>query len=267
MKLIPKIIFTIFTVLIISDNISAQTKPEFILKQDFLPMLDSLVLPPSNCEEAFALKVFDSSKMDYAFSTLIGEQDKRIQTIFTELTINTNVNKNNRSNSGPPPGRNGTPGGPPPGGPPPGGMPPGGFGPPEGMDDSRELFEDLEDARLAMDKMTVRTEKFKSELLQILTDVNDKLRKTLEYEDDKREVIINEFLNSALSKYNGYKRSYRQNILQLDEIVMKYNYGADIKIIPLRSKILEIQLAEVMVLMQLMNVTKELVIIGVKYHR
>lgn len=261
MTLISKIIFTLFTVLIISDNILAQTKPEFILKQNFVPMLDSLVLPPSSCEEAFALKVFDSSKMDYAFSTLIEEQDKRIQTIFTELTIHTNINKKNRINSGPPPGRNG----------PPGGQPPGGFGPPEGMDDDREVFaemkDDLSDATLAMDKMTVSTEKFKSELLQMLSDVNDKLHKTLTYEDDKREIIINEFLNSAFRKYNGFKRSYRENILVLDDIVKKYNYGSDIKIIPLRSEILNIQMAEVNVLMQLMNVTKELVIIGVKYNR
>ena len=65
-------------------NIFSQPKHFFVLKQDFIPLLDSLVTPPSNCKEALDLMMFDSVKNEFICTELLGEQDERIRKIFDD---------------------------------------------------------------------------------------------------------------------------------------------------------------------------------------
>lgn len=263
MNLLPKLFISIFFSLIISVNLFSQPKQDFILKEVFVPFLDSMVLPPSNCNEAFSLMVFDSSKMQYVYSQLLNDQDIRITKLFTDLTINLNLNKMDKSRTGQPPGGNG---------PPIGNGPPGGMGPPPGnIGDNQDQFlkmkDDLEDANTAVDRINVEKEKFKDELTQMQADVNDKLHKTIETEDVRREQIIDELLSAGSAKYKKSNLIFRTNMLIIDEIVKKYGYGTKVKIPPLKSEILKLQMTEITILKFLLNVTKEFAGIGTKFYR
>lgn len=261
-KLLPVIFFTF----LLSLSLYSQPKQDFILKEEFVPLLDSLVLPPSNCPEAFSLMVFDSTKMQYVYTQVLNDQDFRISKLFTEMTINLNTNKTGSPKNGLPPGGKGPPGNGPPGGGPPGGMgpPPGNMG--EIQDEFLKMKDDLEDGNTAMDKFNVEKEKFKDELTQMQLDVNDKLHKTLENEILVREQIINELLKAGSDKYKKYILKFRTNMLVIDEIVKKYGYGSKVKLLPLKSEILKLQMAEITVLKFLLNVTKEFVNIGTKFY-
>ncbi|HMS34869.1 MAG TPA: hypothetical protein PKC91_12370 [Ignavibacteria bacterium] len=268
MNLLPKLILSIFLALITSVNLFSQPKQDFILKEVFVPFLDSLVLPPSNCDEAISLMVFDSSNMEYEYSQLLNDQDSRITKLFTDLTINLNLNKMDKSRTGQPPGGNGPTVG---NGPPAGNGPPGGMGPPSGnMGDIQDQFikmkDDLEDANTAVDKITVEKENFKDELTQMQAEVNNKLHKTLETEDVRREQIINELLSAGSAKYKKSTLIFRTNMLVIDQIVKKYGYGAKVKILPLKSEILKLQMTEITILKFLLNVTKEFANIGTKFY-
>lgn len=266
MKLYQKyFLITVFTILI-PLNIFSQPRQEYILNQKLVPLLDSLVLPPSNCNEAAALMEFDSSLMKFEFNQLVQDQSIRIQKIFTDLTINTNNNMKDQFRNGPPEGNNG-----PPGGAPPGGTPPGGFGPPPGnMGDIQDAYmkmrDDLGDANIALDKINVEKEKFKDELSLMQSEINEKLHKTLESDYKERENIINGFLNTVQNKYKKYIRKFRENMLVLDEITDKYGYGSKIKIPLLKAEILKLQLAEITAIKFLLNVTKEFINIGTKFN-
>lgn len=253
---IRKLFFLLFIIIFFTDGIISQPKTDFTLRQNFVPLLDSLIMPPSNCDKAFALMVIDSANMTYIKNPLLEQQDSKIQNIYTELSINLNQRKSDRSKFIPSPDSKG---------------PPGGIGPPPDMGDIREEYlrmkDDLDDANNAMDKITIENEKFKDELTLMQSKVNNKLHETLESDDKAREIIINEFLNSGVNKYLKYRKTVRVNLLILDEIAKKYDYGNKIRIVQLRSEILNLQMAEVSVLRMLMKVTIEFVNIGVKYHR
>ncbi len=251
----------IFTVLLFTDNIISQPKTDFTLRQDFVPLLDSLILPPSNCDEAFALMVIDSASMTYIKNPMIEMQDNEIQKIFTDLSDNLKESNNKKSKLMQPPDGKG----------PPVGAPPGGIGPPQDMGDVREEYyrmkDDLDDANIAVDKITVEKEKFKDELTLMQSNVNEKLHETLDSDEKARESIINEFLRSGVARYIKYKKNIRVNLLILDDIVRKYGYGSKVRTIPLKSEILNLQMAEAGILKLLVKVTNEFVNIGAKYHR
>jgi hypothetical protein len=259
MNRIPKLIFLIIFFILITKSLYSQPNKDFIFKKDFVPLLDSLISPPANCEEAFALTVFDSAKMENVHIPLLNEQENGIELIFTELKSNTT--KKEKHQFGQPPSGNG----------PPGGSPPGGFGPPPGMSDIREDFmkmkDDLDDANSATDKITVILEKFKDELKEMQAKVNDDLHETVSSDDKSREKIINDFLSSGANKFNKYKRTFRENMLILDGIIKKYDYGTKVKTIPLKSEILNMQMTEATALKLLMKVTLEFVNIGAKFYR
>ncbi len=262
MILIRKHFLIIFIVLLFTDGIISQSKTDFTLRQDFVTLLDSLIIPPSDCDKAFALMVIDSSNMTYIKNPVLEQQNAKIQNIFNELSAKLKKSNNDMSKFMPPPDVKG---------PPDGKGPPGGIGPPPDIGDIREEYlrmkDDLEDANNAMDKITVENEKFKDELTLMQSNVNKKLRETFESDDKARESIINEFLNSGVNKYLKYKKTVRVNLLVLDEIAKKYDYGNKIRIIQLKSEILNLQMAEVSVLKMLIKVTNEFVNIGVKFHR
>ena len=261
MNIIPKSLLMLFFVLLLAEVIKSQPKTEYILKQDFVPILDSLIMPPSNCDEAMSLMILDSTGNKYIKIPLLDEQELRIQKIFTELSANVNGNKSNRLKSMQPPDTKA----------PPGNGPPGGFGPPPEIGDIQSEFlkmkDDLYDANIAVDKITVEKEKFKDELTLMQSNVNDKLHETLESDEKARESIINEFLRSGVAKYIKYKKTIRVNLLILDDIVRKYGYGSKVRTILLKSEILNLQLAEAGILKLLVKVTNEFVNIGAKYHR
>lgn len=256
MILIRKHFLILFIVLLFTDGINSQPKTDFTLRQDFVPLLDSLIMPPSDCDKAFALMDIDSSSMTYIKNPLLEQQDAKIQNIFNELSAKLKKSNNDLSKFMPPPDVKG---------------PPGGIGPPPDLGDIREEYlrmkDDLDDANIAMDKITVENEKIKDELTLMQSNVNKKLRETLESDDKARESIINEFLNSGVKKYLKYKKTVRVNLIVLDEIAKKYDYGNKIRIIQLKAEILNLQMAEVSVLKMLMKVTNEFVNIGVKFHR
>ena len=253
MKLIPGFLSIIFVIFFISNNILSQPKEKFVLRQNFVPLIDSLITPPSNCEEAFSYMIYDSANGELDYMELLTEQDKVIQNIFREISSHLNESKPKM----PPPDDGNAP---------PGGMPPGGMEP-RGLDDKTvEIMEDISDANIAADKLTVDKEKFKNELTDMQDKVNDNLHKTIATDYDAHILIINDFLKNGLVLYKKYFRSFRESMLKLDELLEKYDYGSKIKFRPLKSDVYELQMLQVTILKFLITVTKEFVNIGTKFY-
>ncbi|MEO8210132.1 MAG: hypothetical protein ABI840_06195 [bacterium] len=260
-----KVIFSIFVLGIsISNNIYSQPKFEkpniTVLRQEFAPLLDSLITPPANCEEAFGLVTFDTLKSDFVYNSLLENLDIRIQTMVDELTSSLDKLKSENLQMPQNPIRNGPPGG---------GNPPGGMGPPGEMkipDDLQDIREDMEDVNNAADKITVIREKFKNELTLMQNKVNERLHKTLEADYDLRINIINDFMKSTLKLYNSYDPVFKENIMKIDEVIKKYDYASKPKMRRLKEEFLELQLEQAISLKLLLNITKEFAFIGAKFY-
>jgi hypothetical protein len=251
-------------ILFLSGKIYSQQKFDsreiIILKQDFAPILDSLVKPPSNCEEAWGLVTFDTLKNDFAFNTTLENQDNKIQKLLTDITTNINKTKLNKSQMPEIPSG---------GGPPQGGVPPGGMGPPGGMnmpEGVQEIREDMEEVNNAVDKINVLKEKFKNELTAMQYKVNENLHKTLETDYDSHINILNDFMKSALNMYNQYNPTFKESMKKIDGVIKKYDYGTKIKFDPLKKEFLELQLEQINILELLLNITKEFTLLGAKFY-
>lgn len=255
MKLLIKLLLIIFYFHSFSNNLFSQPKQDIIFRQDFIPLLDSLLPPPSSCDEASNLMMFDSVSNEYVYVSVLEDQNNRIQTLSGELA--NSVNKLQKRNSLPqrPEGN----------GPPPGGFPQEGIGgiqnEPGGVKD------DMDEVYSVMDKMNIAVEEFKDELTLLQVKVNEKLHKTLESDHEAHIIIVNEFLKSGSDLYKKYCRIYRLNLLKIDEVIKKYDYGSKIKMPRIKSEILNMQMEQIMNLKLLVKVTGELVKIGNKFYR
>lgn len=253
--------FLIILSLLVSFRINSQpkfTKTKIsIIKQDFVPILDSLIKPPINCEEAWKFVIYDSSKINFVLTIDLLIQDKRIQKLSEE--INNGIIKSKPDNSQMPSGNS----------PAEGSNPPGGIGPPVGMnmpDVSQEIIEDMDDVNKAVDKNNILKEKFKNELTGMQVKLNERLHKTLENEYDEHINILNEFFKSSIELYEKYLPLFKANMKKIDDVIKKYDYGTRIKFPPLKKDILNLQSVQVDVLMFLFNITKEFVLTGARFY-
>ena len=253
---ISKLILVIF-LFHYSDNISSQPKNDFILQREFAPMIDSLIDPPANSDEAWSLVVFDSVKNDYRVIDPIEEQDRKIQNIVAEITAALNSKKTNTTSVAPSTGRG------------PDGVPPGSTRPStEGnrSDNLRDIYEDFQDANLALTRLTEIKEQFKNEIQDMQFKVNEKLHKTLKTDHDSHLSIINDFMQFNQKQYQKHKLALRENIIKIDGILKKYDFGSDVTSSRLRSEILKLQLSQSENLKFLSNITKEFTLIGAEFH-
>jgi hypothetical protein len=261
LKNLPLILILIF--FFAGNNYSQQnfSMPDIeILKLDFAPVLDSLIKPPANCAEARGLVWFDTLKRDFILDSALQKQDNRIKKLYTDITIN--LDKTKQDNSQMPQ----TPSG---GGPSRGSFPTGRQGPPGGMDNPgsfQEIREDMEDINEASDKINVLQEKFKNELNSMQGEVNENLHKTRENDYDAHINIMNDFMKSALDKYNLYGHTFKENMKRIDEVIKKYDYGEKVKFGPVKREFLELQLQQINTLKFLFNITKEFALLGAKFY-
>ncbi|MBK8553243.1 MAG: hypothetical protein IPL53_20155 [Ignavibacteria bacterium] len=245
----------------------SQVKEQGIIKESVISLLDSLIPPPQNCKSAFDLMANDSMGGELVYNSLLKEQSERVSRLYTELTIMENKFKSERSSMK----RNPNGEGPPQGGPPSGGPPPGGMGPPGGMDNMPdemiELRDDLSEAVTALDKITVTREKLKNELKKSTENTNVELHKTLQTDTEMHINIVNQLLESGSKKYDKTFRSIRKNMLKIDDIIKKYDYGSKIKFSPVKAEIVKLQFEQISNINFLLNVTKELATIGSKFYK
>ena len=261
------IIFLIVFLIMISRISFSQVKEKVIIKESFIPLLDSLIPPPKDCKAAFNLMAYDSIGGELVYNSLLEGQSQRVSRLYTELAIMENKFKSERSSIQ----RNPNGNGPPQGGPPSGGPPPGGMGPPGGNDnmpdEMKDLQDDLSDAVTILDRITVTREKFKNELKKSTENTNVELHKTLQTDTDMHINIVNLQLDSISKKYDKTFRSIRKNMLKIDDIINKYDYGSNIKFPPVKAEIIKLQFEQISNIKFLLDVTKELATIGSKYYK
>jgi hypothetical protein len=265
-----KTLFILFLIMITRISFSQEKEPA-IIKESFIPLLDSLIQPPQDCKAAFDLMTYDSIGGTLVYNNLLKEQSERINKLYTELTIMENKFKSERSSMPKIPNGSGPPsGGPPSGGPPSGGPPPGGMGPPGGNnnmpDEMKDLQEDMRDAVTDIDRITVTREKLKYELKRSTENTNAELHKTLQTDTEIHINIVNQLLVSVSKDYDKTFRSMRENMLKLDDIIKKYDYGSKIKFSPIKAEIVKLQFEQISNIKFLLNVTKELAAIGSKFY-
>ncbi len=261
MNILTRTLTSVSLILILSHNIYSQQKFEppkiTIINQEFTPLLDSLIKPPSGCDEAWALVVPDSSNTDFVFNSLLESQDSRIQKLLGEL--NTDLNKTQLNREQVPSGN----------GPPQSGMPRGGIGPPGGMDiplGFGDVHDDIEEVNKSVDEINVTTEKFKNELTAMQSKINEKLHKTHENDYDGHIAILNDFMKSALSIYEQYGPVFRRNMKNIDDLIKKYDYGTKVKMGMVKIEFVKLQMEEVNTLKFLLNITKEFTTVGAKFY-
>ena len=265
-------IFLIVFFIMISRISFSQLKEQTIIKESFIPLLDSLFPPPQDCKAAYDLMAYDSIGGELVYNSLLEGQSDRVSRLYTELAIMENKFKSERSSIQRNPNGNGPPQeGPPSGGPPPGGPPPGGMGPPGGNDnmpdEMKDLQDDLNDAVTILDRITVTREKLKNELKISTGNTNVELLKTLQTDTEMQINIVNLLLDSVSKKYDKTIRSIRKNMLKIDDIIKKYDYGSKIKFSPIKAEIVKLQFEQISNIKFLLNVTKELATIGSKYYK
>ena len=270
-------IFLIVFFIMISRISFSQLKEQTIIKESFIPLLDSLFPPPQDCKAAYDLMAYDSIGGELVYNSLLEGQSDRVSRLYTELAIMENKFKSERSSIQRNPNGNGPPqegppsGGPPSGGPPSGGPPPGGMGPPGGNDnmpdEMKDLQDDLNDAVTILDRITVTREKLKNELKISTGNTNVELLKTLQTDTEMQINIVNLLLDSVSKKYDKTIRSIRKNMLKIDDIIKKYDYGSKIKFSPIKAEIVKLQFEQISNIKFLLNVTKELATIGSKYYK
>ena len=269
-------IFLIVFFIMISRISFSQLKEQTIIKESFIPLLDSLFPPPQDCKAAYDLMAYDSIGGELVYNSLLEGQSDRVSRLYTELAIMENKFKSERSSIQRNPNGNGPPqegppsGGPPSGGPPSGG-PPSGGPPPGGIDnmpdEMKDLQDDLNDAVTILDRITVTREKLKNELKISTGNTNVELLKTLQTDTEMQINIVNLLLDSVSKKYDKTIRSIRKNMLKIDDIIKKYDYGSKIKFSPIKAEIVKLQFEQISNIKFLLNVTKELATIGSKYYK
>jgi hypothetical protein len=91
-----KTLFILFLIMITRISFSQEKEPA-IIKESFIPLLDSLIQPPQDCKAAFDLMTYDSIGGTLVYNNLLKEQSERINKLYTELTIMENKFKSERS--------------------------------------------------------------------------------------------------------------------------------------------------------------------------
>lgn len=245
----------IFIFLISNSAVISQSKKRFIVKQDFVPLLDSLIRPPANCTNAGSYVIYDSLTGAVEMSDIINEQSGRIDALNEYL--DSALFKIKERPHIPPRGENA-----------PGGEMPQMQGPPDRGDlpeNFAEIREDFQEINIALDKMNVTKEKLKSDISASLEKTNEKLHKTKANDHKLHSDIINEFLESSSLMYEKNYNVFRQSTKVIDDIIKKYNYGEKIDFKPLRKEILEIQSEELSNIRFLFNISKEMVSLGARF--
>ncbi len=229
--------------------------------QDFIPVYDSLIQTPLNCEEAFNNTVIDTLTNKFELSGRLKGQFELIQMLDEEyLTESEKADQNKFAMPEVPDGIE-IPGNSPPQN---GNNPPGSFG--NTPDNVREIMEDMNNANIVMDKITVNTEKYKKELKKSVAELNEKIRSTLKNDHEGRVKITNEFLSVQRNEYDKYFTLFRTTIVKIRDIVKKYNYGKYLKFPPLRNDLLRLQTSTVSNLKFLITITKEFSLTGAKFY-
>ncbi|MEO8664511.1 MAG: hypothetical protein ABI462_03355 [Ignavibacteria bacterium] len=241
-----------------TNNIYSQPRNGFILNRDLTPVLDSLVSPPGNCDEAWSLVIFDTLTNGFVVVNQVEDQNKKIQDNITEITSILDQKKTDTNN--PPPSAK----------PPSKGLPPGNHdqhGRGNGAEEFKDVWEDFQDANLAMINMTEIREQFKDEIKDMQSKVNEKLHNTLESDRKAHINIINKFMKFTEEQYEKHKLTLRENLKKVDAVVKKYDYGDAVKSSKIRSEILKMQLSQLESLKLLSNITKEFILIGSNFYR
>ncbi len=255
------IYFSVILLFCTTNQIFSQQKEEMVIRQDFVPLLDSLIVPPADCREAKNLVVQDTTNNEYSLISTLDNQDKRIQALTDLINNYINGNKMNRaqdsySPTGNVPDQRGN-------------IPHGDFRRNNGFDSGpefKDIREDMQDANVSMDRMVVIKEKFKNELTELQSSVNERLHKTLKTDYPSHVDIINDFMKSASGLYKQYHFEFRNNMKQIDDIIKRYDYGSKFRSYPLSTAILKFQLTEADDIRFLLNITKEFAFLGAKFY-
>lgn len=251
-------IMTGMFVLMFSVGATAQkTRGEF-LKINFSGMIDSLIKPPSNCEEAWKLVDYDTLTNEVVPIAEVIAQNEKITKI--GMQIDSLLKKNSIGRRHLPPRGDDIPQN----------SPPSGNNHPndENLPDNLgELFRDINEMNLSMDKLIVAREKLKSDISSIQKTASNEIRNTRVGEFDKRNEIINNFLDTVGMLYNNFESVVKENMPDIDEIIKKYDYGAKISATPMANDILKTQSSELEIIKFLFNVSKELINLGAKFYK
>ena len=257
MKLLSPAIFILFSLLFSNlTDCYSQQKQVAVIKQDFIPLLDSLIAPPPDCRQAFDLMILDSIKNVFYYSAKLNDQNIRIQNLYDEIYKSVKENNANRFVIPQRPQING---------PPQSGFPQDNFG------DLRSEYEllkfDMDEANVSVDKLNIEREQFKDDLKLLEKKVNDEIHKTLESDHEAHQIIVNKFLKAASDLYLKNLRDFRKYMVKIDGVLKKFQYGEFIKSPVIRSDLTELQFAQITNLKFLLNITDELANIGAKFYR
>lgn len=259
MKIFSFAIILIF-IICISEYSYSQSGEKY-LSTDLIPLYDSLIQPPLNCEKAFVYTAFDSINGKLELTGKLKDQYEMINALYDDFEAESQLAEKNKYAV--PKGPDGIqiPGS---------GPPQSGIGPPGGFenrpDNVNEIMEDMNNANLIMDKITVNTEKYKNELKKSVSKLNEELKSTIQNDFSGRVKFANEFLKIQRSEYEEYYKMFRLNMIKVRDIVMKYNNGKYLKFPPLKNDILRLQTATIENLKFLITITKEFSLTGAKFY-
>ena len=248
-------------ILFLYDTSNSQVINDKYFEQNFIPIYDSLVHSPLNCEEAFKNTSLDTLTNKFELSGKLKDQFELINNLDDEYQTESLKSEQNKFALPEVPDGIEIPGNRPPQN---GNNTPGSFG--YTPDNVREIMEDMNKANIVMDKITVNTEKYKKGLKKSVSELNEKLKSTLKNYYEGRVKITNEFLSSQNTEYDKYFTLFRINIVKIRDIVKKYNYGRYLKFPPLRNDLLRLQASTVSNLKFLITITKEFSLTGAKFY-
>lgn len=254
-------IFSFLLIVFYSNNSISQINDEKFFGQDFIPLYDSLIQPPLNCEEAFNNTIYDSLKNELILSDKLQDQYEMIVNLYNEFESESLKSEENKFAVPEGPGGIQFPGS---------GPPQNGTGPPgynaNTPDDVQEIMEDMYKTNLIMDKIIVNTEKYKNELKKSVSKLNDELKSTLQKEYSERVIIANNYLLTQNTEYKKYYVLFRNNMLKIRNVVSKYSSDKYLKFPPLKNDILRLQTATMSNLKFLITITKEFTLTGAKFY-
>ncbi len=237
-----------------TNNIFSQPNNDFIVRKEFISLLDSLIKPPASCDEAWSFVTYDPALNDFKISIDIKQQVEQIDKLISELSANINYKTIDKDVYRKPPGD----------------TDPDERTMPSGSnlsDELRDLGEDFQDADLALTKLTETKEQYKDEIKEMQFKMNEKLHKTFEADYDAHILIVNEFMKFTANQYRKHILAFRENMNKIDAILKKYDNGPTIKSSKIKSEFLKLQFSQAEYLKFLTNITKELTVTGAKFYK
>ena len=234
-----KLIGIFIAVLLMTVKINAQ------VKYDFVSVFSELISPPVNCEEASVLFPLDSNQKMVSAGINITEQETKLVKIQTEITNALNAFKSSTEMPKLPPGAG-----------PPGGMPPkdGGINS-DVISDVKEIM----DKRIkASENITINMNIYKKEILKNQEELNIKLKKTKQTEEDKRLEYVNEFLTNTKTIYDKNYSIILKNVTDMVNTFNKDKNSAESKIPFLKTGMLKFESELITTALLLFKITKQI---------